>query len=329
MSIKDRDNRSFAQFFVERVCPDNRFLDEMDEVIPWEKIDKFLNHRIKYKTGGRPPYPTLLVFKMHLLQTWYNLSDEACEFNVKDRLSFRKFLKLDIGATVPDATTLENFRHRLEEDNLGDKIVKFMDDYFVSEGLILKEGNVVDATFLRANSRPTKTEEKKTDIDAEFGHKGYGYSASTNVDKKSKLIRKSNTTPANKLDYQVVDGILIGDEKEIYGDKGYAPARKWLKKQCKQCKVRVMFKRQRGKKNEPTPELPKRQTILNKAYSKIRAVVEHPYATWKTMFGAVQARYRGLERVNQQVQSLTFAYNFKRMAYLIKRNPHKLQPICA
>jgi len=60
------------------------------------------------------------MLKMHLLQTWYGLSDEQTEFQCKDRLTFRKFLNLGIedNDNVPDATTLENFRHKLVESNL-------------------------------------------------------------------------------------------------------------------------------------------------------------------------------------------------------------------
>lgn len=329
MSRKNILNSSFAQFVINEVCPENKFLEEMTEILPWKELEDFLNKEITYKTGGRPPYPVILVFKMHLLQTWYHLSDEVCEFQIKDRLSFRKFLALDISAPVPDATTLENFRHKLSENDLAERLVAFFDQYLVSQGLILKEGNVVDATFLRANSKPTKDEEKKTDIDAEFGHKGYGYSINTNVDKESKFIRKTHTTPANVLDYQSLENTLKGDEKVVYGDKGYdyPESRDVLKAQ--ECKARILFKRKRGKKNEGPKPLPWYKKLLNKAYSKIRAVVEHPYAVFETVFGVKRARYRGLERVNQEAQSLTFAYNFRRLGFIIKRKPGQIQATCA
>jgi IS5 family transposase len=90
-----------------------------------------------------------------------------------------------------------------------------------------------------------------------------------------------------------------------------------------------MHKRKRGKKNEPTPELPQVLQDANKAYSKIRARVEHAFATMKECFGFRRLRYRGLERVASKFNSLAIAYNFKRLGFLLKRKPVELQPSCA
>jgi transposase, IS5 family len=331
MSNKDNERPSFADFVFQKVCPDNRFLDEMDEIIPWEVFEKFFNKHLKrrYKKAGRPAYPLMLMFKIHLLQQWYDLSDAQAEYQINDRLSFRKFLGLGMESNVPDSTTIENFRHLMEDRNWTEKLIKLLDNYFIENGLIRKEGNIVDATFLRANSKPTKNEDKKTDIDAEFGHKGFGYSGTINMDKCSKLIRKTNTTSANILDYQDVENALTGDEKELYGDKGYAPVRNDLTNKLKTCKVFIMFKRQRGKKNEPTPKLPQLLQDANKSYSKIRSRVEHAFATIKETFGFKRLRYRGLERVANKFNSLAIAYNLRRMGYLLKRKPAESQPICA
>ena len=94
------------------------------------------------------------MFKIHLIQQWYNLSDRETEFQICDRLSFRKFLGLGIEDNVPDPTTIENFRHFLEERKLNKVLIAVLDKYFNEIGLIKKEGNIVDATFMRANSKP-------------------------------------------------------------------------------------------------------------------------------------------------------------------------------
>jgi len=301
----------------------------MGKVVPWELIEKFLSEKIPLKTGGRPPYSLLLLYKMHLLQTWYGLSDAGCEFQVKDRLSFRLFLGLEIQDRVPDASTLEDFRHKLAENGLAEELLAEMDRYFQEEKLILKEGNLVDATFLKANARKIKEEEEKTDVDAEFGHKGYGYSAHTNVDEKSKIIRKVATTAANVPDSEGLEPALVGDEKIVYGDKGYdqPEPRKTLKK--RKIKARILWKRKRGKKGEGPKPLSKRKAFLNKGYAKVRGRVEHIFGIWKTVFKVTRARYRGLERVNQQFQSLAMAYNLRRLGYLLNRKPQPLLPQCA
>ncbi len=329
MSQKLSFGPSLAQVIFLQACPSNTFLEEMQEIVPWERIEKFLNGKIPSKTGGRPAYSLLLLYKMHLLQTWYGLSDAGCEFQVKDRFSFRLFLALEIQDKVPDASTLEDFRHKLAENGLAEELLAEMDCYFQEKKLILKEGNLVDATFLKANARKIKEEEEKTDVDAEFGHKGYGYSAHTNVDQESKFIRKVATTAANVPDSEGLEPALVGDEKKVYGDKGYdqPEPRKVLKK--KNIKARILWKRKRGKKGEGPKPLSKRKAFLNKAYSKLRARVEHVFGIWKTVFKATQARYRGLERVNQQFQTLAMAYNLRRLGYLTKRKPQQAQLQCA
>jgi len=327
MSRKENNGLSFADFIFKKVCPDNKFLEEMKEIIPWGELAIFFNKHLKRNDNrpGRPAYPTILMFKIHLLQQWYDLSDPQAEYQIKDRLSFRKFLGLGMESDVPDATTIENFRHLMEARNWGDKLVKMLDEYFVANGLIRKEGNIVDATFLRANSRPAKDEEKKTDIDAEFGHKGFGYSGTVNMDEKSKLIRKTNTTSAKLLDHQSVEDVIIGDEQELYGDRGYTPARKDLKNKMPKCKIKIMYKKKRGKKNEPAPELHPLKKAANKKYAGIRARVEHVFGTMKETFRFTRLRYRGLERVANKFNSLAIAYNLRRFGYLLKRKNVELQ----
>jgi len=301
---------NFAQHVFNQANPGNRFLEEMNRVVPWELFKKELEKGIERKSGGRPPYPLLLLFKMHLLQMWFGLSDEGCEYQVKDRLSFREFLGLGINDRIPDGTTLENFRHDFEP--IGEQVLAKLDEFFKQKGLLLKEGNVVDATFIQANSRPRKDPENNSDLDAEHGHKGFGYSATANVDVKTKLVRKVHTTSARPHDSQMLEDSLKGDENLLYADSAYAGHRHKLKG----IKTRILYKRQRGKKGEPTPELPPRQKSLNKAYAKVRARGEHIFAAWKQSIR--RAWYRGLERVNQQVQSMALAYNLRRYGFLTR-----------
>lgn len=330
MGAINDNNLSFADYVFQQVCPDNKFLEEMNEIIPWGELQEFFDTHIfrQHNKPGRPAYPIMLKFKIHLLQQWYDLSDFQAEYQINDRLSFRKFLGLGMESDIPDSTTIENFRHMMEEQDLGKKLIKMLDDYFIKNGLIRKEGNLVDATFLRANSKSTKNEDKKTDIDAEFGHKGFGFSGTINMDAKSKLIRKTNTTSAKLLDHQSVEEVIIGDEKNFYGDKGYAPARAALRKKMPNCNIKIMYKRKRGKKGEPTPDLHPLKTAANKAYSKTRSRVEHAFATIKDVFGFKRLRYRGLERVSAKFDSLAIAYNLRRLGFLV-REPIGAQQSCA
>ena len=316
------ENRpTLTQYFVEQACPNNKFLEEMEAVIPWHEIENWFNKEVikrKHHKVGRPPYPVIMMFKIHLIQQWYNLSDREAEFQINDRLSFRKFLGLAIEDRVPEATTIENFRHFLESRNAHRVLAEVLDKYFCQIGLIKKEGNLIDATFLRSKGKPHSDEEKNLDIDAQFGHKGYGYSATINMDEKSKLIRKTAVTSAEILDFQTTGDVLIGDEKKVYADRGYDPARRLLQIKHPQTEFIIMHKRKRGKKGEPTPELDVFKQAKNKNCSRIRARVEHAFATMKFVFGFQRLRYVGLERVTAKFNSLVLAYNFARLGFLMR-----------
>lgn len=312
---------TFADFVINKACPDNRFLEEMEKVIPWQELTKLL---IKYQekerksNAGRHPYPTVVMFKIHLLQQWYNLSDRDVEFQIQDRLSFRKFLALSIEDSVPDATTIENFRHFLEEKKLNKVLIKKLDNYFKEIGLIKREGNIVDATFMRANSKSHIDPNKNSDMDAQFGHKGFGYSGTVNIDKCTKLIRKTEVTGANVLDHKSTEAVIIGDEKELYADKGYAPVRKTIEEKYPEITQKIMYKRQRTKKGIKYNNLDVFREHNNRLYAKERARVEHVFAAIKSVFKFVRLRYRGLERVTTKFESLCIAYNFYRLGFLMR-----------
>ena len=123
-----------------------------------------------------------------------------------------------------------------------------------------------------------------------------------------------NTTSERSHDSKQWLPVLVGDEKERYGDSGYLVNTKQLEKLC--TKPRIIKKKVRSKKEEAAPELPLRDKYRNKRFAKLRATVEHIFACWKTCFKINRAWYRGLERVNQQVQSLALAYNLRRYGYL-------------
>jgi len=84
--------------------------------VDFELFRPELNAALSYTDrteGGRPPFDPVLMFKILVLQALYSLSDEATEFQIKDRLSFQRFLGLGLDGAVPDATTVWLFRERL------------------------------------------------------------------------------------------------------------------------------------------------------------------------------------------------------------------------
>lgn len=75
--------------------------------------------------NGRRPIGLQRMLRMHLLQHWFNLADNACEETPYDMASLRHFVGIDLGCErAPDETTVLNFRHLLEEHDLGKKLCR-------------------------------------------------------------------------------------------------------------------------------------------------------------------------------------------------------------
>jgi transposase, IS5 family len=306
----------FADLAISQACPSSRFLEEMTATIPWSLFETQLAQAIQHKSGGRPPFSRLLLFKIHLLQTWFGLSDAQAEFQCRDRLSFRKFLGLSIDAQIPDSTTIENFRHELLETGLDTGLLTTLDAFFQEQGLLLKQGCMVDASYIKANCKPRKNRQDQSDPDADWGNKGFGYSATVNVDRETKLIRRVNTTSERPHDSQQLPAVIVGDEGHLYADSGYLGQEGMLRERG--IVPHIIKRRVRGKKGEPTPALKLRDKYRNRLVSKLRAPVEHVFACWKTVFKVTVVAYRGLKRVNQQVHSMALGYNLRRFGYLCR-----------
>lgn len=306
----------FADYFLQKACPQHRFLEEMTESLPWQRFEDLLNQHLPIQKTGRRPYPKILLFKMYLLQLWFSLSDAQTEFQCRDRLSFRKFLGVSVDASIPDSTTLEDFRRDMRNAKLDTLLLNDLDLFFQEAGLLLKQGSLVDATFMKANARPRKDPKDSSDPDADHGHKGYGYSATINVDRGSKLIRKVHTTSERPHDSQGLAPVLIGDEGHVVADSGYTGMKNVA--EAKGVKLHYIERRVRGKKGESTPELSLRGKYRNRLLSKIRASVEHVFGCWKSVFKVSRVWYRGLEAVKQQMNGLALAYNLRRYGYLVR-----------
>ncbi len=94
-----------------------------------------LRHSVRSK-GGRPPFDPVLMFKILVLQALYSLSDEATEFQIKDRLSFQRFLGLGLDGTVPDSTTVWLFRERLVQATAIDRLLARFDAALKDRGYL-------------------------------------------------------------------------------------------------------------------------------------------------------------------------------------------------
>jgi IS5 family transposase len=147
------------------------FLEEMELVVPWKALVKLIEPHYPVAGRGRRPYPLESILRVHLMQNWFALSDPAMEEALYEIASLRTFARLSLSEPIPDETTILNFRHLLEENDLAEDILKLVNAHLARKGLLLKRGSIVDATIIAAPSS-TKNAEGKRDPDMHQTKKG-------------------------------------------------------------------------------------------------------------------------------------------------------------
>lgn len=281
----------------------DRFLDEMNRVVPWADLEAIVGPHYGSKEGlGRPATALRLLLKLHCLQLWYNLSDPGLEDAVHDRLSFQRFLELDpLAAKVPDETTVLHFRHLLEKHQLAEAIFAQVRTHLEARGLLLKTGTLVDATILNA-PRNLRNESKARDPEMGSTQKAgvwhFGLKAHIGVDAKSGLVHSVRTTSARVHDSQLLTELTHGGETMIGGDSGYA--NEHLKTHCRQAGVTYLIT-DKAHRNRP---LSGRQRHRNAHKTSVRGKVEFPFRIIKHLWGHVRVRYRGLAKNAARLQVL-------------------------
>ena len=132
------------------------FLEELLAVVPWDALVARIVPFAPAGATGRPPYPVLLLLRVHFLQQWFALSDEAVEDALHDFQVYRAFAGIDPGTTgVPDATTIQRFRHLLERHDLATALLDTVNALLEARGLMVRRGTLVDAKLVKA-PRSTK-----------------------------------------------------------------------------------------------------------------------------------------------------------------------------
>ena len=284
------------------------FLAEMDQVVPWPALLKLIEpHYPKLGRPGRQPYPLETMLRVHFLQQWYALSDPGMEEALYDTPVMRRFAGLGGLDTVPDETTILNFRRLLETHDLARQMLEQVNTFLSRKGLSLRGGTIVDATIIAAPSS-TKNGDGRRDPEMHQTRKGnqwyFGMKAHIGVDDESGLVHHVECTAANASDVTVAHRLLHGQEEPVCGDSGYTGLDKREDMQGKgdlgyliaaKPSVLKQIKRKSGQKLARE---------LEHAKASLRAKVEHPFRVIKRQFGYTKVRYRGLVKNTAQVLTL-------------------------
>lgn len=319
-------------------------LVKLKKVIDFEAFRPDLN-RVHEKTrksnAGAKPIDVVLLFKILILQHLYNLSDDGIEYQIRDRLSFLRFL--DLEQRVPDAKTIWLFREKLKGLGLVERLFERFSEQLAQRGYVAQAGQMVDATFVEAprqrNSRednaqikagkvpegwddPERARQRRQkDTDARWTKKNqethYGYKSHINADADTKLIQRYIVTPAHVHDSQVFDELLDtqttdsrGRKRPMYADSAYRSE----KREAGLAEQGIISQiHEKGTKSAPLTD---EQKASNRQKSKTRARVEHIFGAQAAMGGHL-VRTIGLKRAQVKIGLMNLAYNMKRLVQLM------------
>jgi IS5 family transposase len=317
-------------------------LEMISKVIDFEMFRKKLESKLlnqnKKNNAGAKPYDVVMMFKIMILQRFYGLGDTQIEYQILDRLSFKKFLGLESGDKVPDEKTVWAFRENLTNSGLVEDIFSKFTNYLESKRLIINEGKMVDASFTIAprqqntreenkmikegrgdelwNDKPNKKRHK--DIDSRWTKKNgetfYGYKNHAKVDTKSKFIDSYEVTDASVHDSQPLDDLLTekDEEQDFHADSAYTGENqeKVISKYKMKNKVN-----EKGYRNKPLTD---EQKASNREKSKTRARVEHVFGFMEQSMNGLVLKSVGMVRANGIIGLINLTYNLFRYEQTIR-----------
>jgi len=282
-----------------KVTRKERFLNEMDHVIPWELLLKPIRKHYPKAGGGRKPKDLEMMLRIYFLQQWYSLSDPAMEDGLYDSQAMRQFAEVELN-DIPDESTILNFRHLLERHDLTATLFQQVECYLSDKGLIVNEGTIVDASIINAPSS-TKNRDKRRDPEMKQTKKGnqwyFGMKAHIGTDTQGRT-HSVVVTDAATHDSQIMEDLLHGEESIIYGDKAYASDDKQADYEAQGTTWRINRKARRGRKLNAADK------AFNRKSNRTRAKVEHPFRIIKDLWGYTKVRYKGLTKNAAQVFTL-------------------------
>jgi IS5 family transposase len=317
------------------------------KLVPWEDFRAPLKAALKAhglrtpasarkSAAGRKPWDEVLVFKALVLQALYNLSDEQTEYQIRDRLSFMRFLGLGLEDRVPDATTLWLYREALAKAGMVERLFATFDSHLRAQGYRATGGQIVDASIVTAPRQRNTREENATikagetpqswlekpaklhqkDMEARWtkknGRSYFGYKNHISIDRTHKFVRLYTVTDAAQHDSHALEHLLDWNNSSaaVWADSAYRSAQ--ADEMLEDYGMRNHLHR-RAARAHPLSE---RQLAANTARSRVRARVEHVFGHQATAMGAKLVRTIGLARAQMKIGMMNLAYNINRLACL-------------
>jgi len=320
---------------------------EIDAVVPWEEFRPTLERvwrkpdADRKSRAGRKPMDAVLMFKTLVLSALYNLSDDQIEYQVRDRLSFMRFLGLGLEDRVPDAKTVWLYREGLAQAGLVEELFGQFDLHLARQGYIARGGQILDASIVPVPKNHNTREENKTiktgevpedwenkpakrsqkDVDARWtkkhGKSHYGYKNHVNVDRKHKLVRRYHVSDAALHDSQAVDHLLMRGNtgSGVWADAAYRSEEMEAKLHDRKLTSHIHRK---GKRGKPLTEQAKKS---NRTKSTVRVRVEHVFGAQTNDMGGTLVRTVGIARAKAKIGMKNLAYNMRRLVQLRRINP--------
>lgn len=331
-------------------------LEKLATVVDFEPFRYRLLKALKRSDGtkgGRPPYDPILMFKILILQALYGMSDDQAEFQIRDRLTFIRFLGLGPGDAVPDAKTIWLFREQLTKAGAIEKLFARFDKLLRDKGYLAMSGQILDASLIPAPRQHLDDGEKEAIKEgksaAEIWPENPSKVAQKDVDarwtvkhSKAKLVAEGEKA---KPDLAIP---VFGYKNHIGIDRRYGLIRTWLVSDAaahdgarlreglvdrsnfasdvwadtayrsgeneRYLKAIGKVSRIHRKKPKGKP-MPRRTARANAAKSAVMSRVEHVFAEQKARMKLV-VRTIGIARARTKIGLTNLAYNMKRLVWL-------------
>ncbi len=279
--------------------------------------------------AGRKPWDEVMIFKALVLQALYNLSDDQAEYQLRDRLSFMRFLGLALEETVPDAKTLWLYRGALGKAGAVEELFDLFDGFLKDKGYLAMGGQIIDATIVSApkqhnsgeenetikegetpedwKSKPAKNRQKDKDARWTNERSYFGYKNHIGVDRRHKFVRRYVVSDASVHDSQKFEDVLDASNtaSDVWADSTYRSAE--IEEKLAECGLKSRIHR-RACRNRKLSEA---QKAANTTRSKVRARVEHVFGDQKNGMGAELVRTIGIVRARCKIGMTNLVYNMR------------------